>query len=97
MTTGTLFHRKDTHEVVALAPQGVVWDEGHHIGVIVEAPAVQPSAEMREALDGKGSPAGVHAKLAPHIVGRAVSAATVFTVGHGAEVAEQMRERARPS
>lgn len=92
VTTGTLFHRKDTREVVALAPQGVVWDEGHHIGVVVEAPNVQASAEMRDALDGKGSLAGVHAKLAPHIVGRAVSAATVFTVGHGAKVAEQMRD-----
>lgn len=90
--TGSLFSRKDTREVVALAPQGVLWEEGHHIGVIVEAPALRASSPMRDALDGKGPFAPSFAALAPHLVGRSASAATVFTVGRPTIVAEQMRD-----
>lgn len=91
-TNGKLFYRSDTHEVVALAPQGVVLPEGHHIACIVEAPALRMSVSMRDALEGRGPFSAVYASLAPRVAGRSISAATVFTVGHPTRLVEQMRD-----
>ncbi|CAN5904570.1 hypothetical protein BH11MYX4_BH11MYX4_33970 [soil metagenome] len=89
---GARFYRKDTHEVVALPPVGVVFEEGHRIGCVGESAALRPSAAMRDAMDGKGAFAGAFAALAPRLGGRTPSAATVFTIGHPTRVAEQMRD-----
>lgn len=95
---GSLFYRKDTHEVVALAPRGVVHEEGHRIACVLAAPSVRMSQAMRDAVEGRGAFASLYAGLATHIAEGAVSAATVFTVGHPARLAEQMRDvaAARP-
>jgi hypothetical protein len=97
-TAGKLFFRKDTHEVVALAPQGVVHEEGHHIACVVDAPALRMSAPMRDALAGQGAFASIYAPLAARLAGRSVSAATVFTIGHHTRLTERMRDvaAARP-
>jgi hypothetical protein len=98
-TTGRVFSRKDTHEIVALAPRGVVHEEGHHIACVIESSALRASAAMREALAGRGAFAGVYAPLVTRLGGRPVSAATVFTIGHPTRVTENMRDvaAARPA
>ena len=98
-TAGKLFYRKDTHELVALAPQSVVHQEGHRIACVAITPSVRMSAAMQDALDGKGALAAAYAPLVPRIAGTNPSAATVFTIGHPVRVTEMMRDvaAARPA
>ncbi|MCA9590020.1 MAG: hypothetical protein KC657_32170 [Myxococcales bacterium] len=86
----SLFYRAETRELVALAPRDAVLTAGHRYGVVVTSPRVRPSAQMRDALEGRGPHAALYAPLRGRVVGD-VSAATVFAVGHPARVTDEMR------
>jgi hypothetical protein len=78
---GSLFYRAATEDLVAMPPAGLVLAAGHKYAVIVETPEVKPSPAMRASFDA----------IAEYVAGRDVSAATVFTVGHPARLAESMQ------
>jgi hypothetical protein len=90
----SLWGRARTGELVALAPAGEVLTEGHRYAVVVHSPRVEPSASMREALEGRGPLAAVYAPLASYAQRDAIAAATVFTTGHPTRMVERMREAA---
>lgn len=81
VATSRLFFRASTHEVVALAPVTVPLTPKHRYAVAVSSPKVRPAPTMADALEGRGPHAAMFALAAPALVGRTVSALTVFTVG----------------
>ena len=82
-----LFHRTSTNEIVALTPAGHAFREGHRYGCTVDDRWVKPSADLANALAGKGPLASIYAPLVTALGNVShVGAATVFTVGHPASV-----------
>ncbi len=90
--TSDVFHRQDTHELVALPPKGVVLEAGHRYACWVVSPSVKPPAALGDALDGRGAFGAAYAGARAVMGADVASAATVFTVGHPTKVAEAMRD-----
>ncbi len=80
-----LFYRVDTQQLVAMVPLGTVLRDHHHYGCIIESgvPGLHPSAEMADAIAGKGVHGAqpTYQKLADAIAARGSKplAATAFT------------------
>ncbi len=92
----SLFHRDETHEIVALSPPGHAFREGHRYACTLDDRWVHPSPELADALAGKGPLAPVYAPLVTARKGDVthVGAATVFTVGKPAALLFALRDAA---